>query len=166
MKTKYIIFLYGLFIVSCNNYEKYNTDEKVIYNSLLSYSSNNNYQIDTIITHFPPSTFKNIAVNFKIYKVNFVDKTNPNMTKSQYFTGNNGMIYRIGKGPNCLIISQERKWTKKDKLITDFKSWLNKRDENEKLFDVPSNKSVLSALKMGKNLLDNLPKEINDVTCK
>ena len=81
MKTKYIIFLYGLFIVSCNNYEKYNTDEKVIYNSLLSYSSNNNYQIDTIITHFPPSTFKNIAVNFKIYKVNFVDKTNPNMTK-------------------------------------------------------------------------------------
>ena len=120
---------------------------------------NNEYSIDSIITYKAPSIFKNISVDFDIHQV--IYKTDNQKKGSKFYTLTKNEIFRLGKGPNCIIISKEKRWTKTGKKITDLKSWFI-NNKQEKLFDKPINTNSLTEEILKE---DNLPKNLKKVIC-
>ena len=120
---------------------------------------NNEYSIDSIITYKAPSIFKNISVDFDIHQV--IYKIDNKKKGSRFYTLTKNEIFRLGKGPNCIIISKEKRWTKTGKKITDLKSWFI-NNKQEKLFDKSINTNSLSE-EISKE--DNLPKNLKKVIC-
>jgi hypothetical protein len=164
LKAKFYILLLIIFSTSCSQINSVEKDEK-----LLSLLLNNSIQksehatID-IIYNPAPSNFKNMKVEFDFFQINFVNKDSLR-TEVRYFAVIDGEIYRIGKGPDCIIFSKEIRWNSKGELISNFKMWYEKNSIENELYT----KKPEGALKTYNNemVTDNsLPENIKKVICK
>ena len=145
-------------IFGCLEPKKSLSDKEIII-KLYENEINNEYPIDSVITYKAPSVFKNISVDFDIHQV--IYKIDNKKKGSRFYTLTKNEIFRLGKGPNCIIISKEKRWTKTGKKITDLKSWFI-NNKQEKLFDKSINTNSLSEIISNE---DNLPKNLKKVIC-
>ena len=152
-KTYSLLFL--LITYSCFETKKSISDREILI-KLHENEINNEY---SIITYKAPSIFKNISVDFDVHQV--IYKTDNQKKGSRFYTLTKNEIFRLGKGPNCIIISKEKRWTKTGKKITDLKSWFI-NNKQEKLFDKSINTNSLSEIISNE---DNLPKNLKKVIC-
>ena len=152
-KTYPLLFL--LITYSCFETKKSISDREILI-KLHENDINNEY---SIITYKAPSIFKNISVDFDFHQV--IYKTDNQKKGSKFYTLTKNEIFRLGKGPNCIIISKEKRWTKTGKKITDLKSWFI-NNKQEKLFDKSINTNSLSEEISNE---DNLPKSLKKVIC-
>ena len=142
-------------IFGCSESKKSISDREILI-KLHENEINNEY---SIITYKAPSIFKNISVDFDIHQV--IYKIDNKKKGSRFYTLTKNEIFRLGKGPNCIIISKEKRWTKTGKKITDLKSWFI-NNKQEKLFDKSINTNSLSEIISSE---DNLPKNLKKVIC-
>ena len=152
-KTYPLLFL--LITYSCFETKKSISDREILI-KLHENEINNEY---SIITYKAPSIFKNISVDFDVHQV--IYKTDNQKKGSRFYTLTKNEIFRLGKGPNCIIISKEKRWTKTGKKITDLKSWFI-NNKQEKLFDKSINTNSLSEEISNEY---NLPKSLKKVIC-
>ncbi|MDG2371605.1 MAG: hypothetical protein P8L83_03235 [Flavobacteriaceae bacterium] len=166
MQVRLYTLLIIVFIFGCSNEKRFETDQSFLRYTLTSSPENSQNIINTIVLHSAPSTFKNIMVDFDVYQVNYTNKNNGESSEIRYFTLNNGEIYRLGKGPDCIIFSKEIRWNQKGELISNFKSWYEKNSNENKL----SIKNPKGASNISRNQKENttssLPKKIRKVICK
>lgn len=158
MKKTYVILLFLFITISCFERPKSISDREVLI-KLHENNIYNEYSIDSIITYKAPSIFKNVSVDFDIHQV--IYKIDNQKKGSKFYTLTKNEIFRLGKGPNCIIISKEKRWTKTGKKITDLKSWFI-NNKKEKLLDKPINTITLSE-QISKE--DNLPENLKKVIC-
>jgi hypothetical protein len=142
-------------IFGCSESKKSISDREILI-KLHENEINNEY---SIITYKAPSIFKNISVDFDIHQV--IYKIDNQEKRSRFYTLTKNEIFRLGKGPNCIIISKEKRWTKTGKKITDLKSWFI-NNKQEKLFNKSINTNSLSEVISNE---DNLPKNLKKVIC-
>ena len=163
MKPKFYILLLIIFSASCSEENSVEKDQKLL--SLLLNNSIKKSEKATIdIIYNPaPSNFKNITVEFDFFQVNYIN--NSLLTEIRYFAVNGGEIYRIGKGPECIIFSKEIRWSSKGELISNFKMWYEKKSIENELYNVkPEGATKTYSNEMVTN--NSLPQNIKKVICK
>ena len=147
-----------LLLIGCSN-TKDSLNNKEILKKLYYNTLNNQYLIDSIITYNGPSNFKNISIDFDVYQVIYKQKNGKKGSK--FYTLTKNEIFRLGKGLDCIIISNEKRWKKTGERITGLKSWIIKNQE-EKLIDKPI--SNLKSLSYDYEK-DDLPENLKKVIC-
>ena len=118
---------------------------------------NNNYKIDSIITYKAPTNYKNITVDFDFYQV--IYRTNNQKNGSRFYTLTKKEIFRLGKGPNCVIFSKEKRWKKTGEQIIDLRTWLTENNE-EKISEKPTVDKSYENSKIDKYDLENNMKAV------
>ncbi len=146
------------FLIGCSK-TKNSINDQVILKKLYENTLNNEYLIDSIITYKGPSNFKNISIEFDIYQVSYKQKNGKKGSK--FYTLTKNEIFRLGKGLDCIIISNEKRWKKTGERITSLRSWIvNNQEEN--LIDEPISNLKSLPHKYDKN---DLPENLKKVIC-
>ena len=163
MKARLFTLLLIIFSSSCSN-EKLNNNQKVLELTMKNSISVNQHSIENIIYHPTPSSFKNIELEFDYYQVAYNKKEDGSQSEIRFYYVNNGEIYRLGKGPNCIIFSREIRWSIKGDLILNFKNWFeNNSIENKLYVEKPEGSINIYNPKM--NTESHLPDSIKKVIC-
>lgn len=155
-------FLIMFFFLSCNNANIPKTDSEVL-NYFLSNSYNEKLIIDEIIYINAPSVFKEVSIDFDFYQANFKNINN-NRYEVYYFTINDGEIYRLGKGLNCLIFSKQKRWDKNGDIVTNFSTFYKTNSDKRKLYNSNPSKSNLTSMNSLKNEL--ISSKFQKFSCK
>ena len=150
------------FFLGCNNENIPKTDSEVI-NYFLTNNFNEKLIIDEIIYIKAPSVFKEVSIDFDFYQANFKNINN-NKLEVYFFTINDGEIYRLGKGLNCLIFSKQKRWDKNGDIITNFSTFYKTNSDKKKLYNSIPSKSNLTSMKSLKNEL--ISNKFQKFTCK
>ena len=166
MKFLFYLLILVIFFVGCSRLEKKN-DQQLLRLTIENTVKDSKQEIKDIIYNSAPSNFKNLTLEFDFFQVNYINEKTSQYTEVKYFTVNNGEIYRLGKGPNCLIISKELRWDIKGKPISNFKKWFEENESKTKIyFKKPKNTPRNNITSRDKKInLDNLPQEIKKITC-
>jgi len=166
MQLRFYTLLIIVFSFGCSNGKGFETDQSLLRFTLTNSPQNSQYIINNIVYHPAPSQFKNIMVEFDVYQVNYTDEKNSGSSEIKYFTLNNGEIYRLGKGPDCIIFSKEIRWNQKGELISNFKSWYKKNSiENKLSIEKPEGAFNISRSQK-ESIANSLPEKIKKVICK
>ncbi|MBL30777.1 MAG: hypothetical protein CMC81_06035 [Flavobacteriaceae bacterium] len=146
------------FLIGCSRTQDSINDFEIL-KKLYENTLRNEYLIDSIITYKGPSNFKNISIDFDVYQVIYKQKNGNKGSK--FYTLTKNEIFRLGKGLNCVIISNEKRWKKTGERITSLKSWIiNNQEEN--FIDKPINN--LKSLSHNSDK-DDLPENLKKVIC-
>lgn len=146
------------FLIGCSRTQDSINDFEIL-KKLYENTLRNEYLIDSIITYKGPSNFKNISIDFDVYQV--IHKQKNGNKGSKFYTLTKNEIFRLGKGLNCVIISNEKRWKKTGERITSLKSWIiNNQEEN--FIDKPINN--LKSLSHNSDK-DDLPENLKKVIC-
>jgi hypothetical protein len=134
---------------------------------VLNYFLTNNFNekliIDEIIYIKAPSVFKEVSIDFDFYQANFKN-INKHRFEVYYFTINDGEIYRLGKGLNCLIFSKQKRWDKNGDVIINFSTFYKTNSDKKKLYNSNPSKSNLTSMNSLKNEL--ISNKFQKFTCK
>ena len=164
LKAKFYILLLIIFSTSCSQINSVEKDKKLL-SLLLNNSIQKSEQATIDIIYNPaPSNFKNMMLEFDFFQINYINKDSL-LTEIRYFAVNDGEIYQMGKGPDCIIFSKEIRWNTKGELISNFKMWYEKNSiENELYTERP--KGVLRTSNHIMVTDNSLPENIKKVICK
>ena len=163
MQNKFYIIFIVIFIIGCSN-KAFDTDKELLNHTLTNSPSDPKYSVKNITLYNAPSEFKKIKIDFDFYLVNFISKENNEVSQMQHFVVNNGEIYRLGKGLDCLIIAQEFRWNEKGKLIYNFNDWYSKNSTDIKL--QTSKPKTKNNIFQNKQRTNSLTDKFNKFICK
>ena len=147
---------------ACSDDKKLETEENILNFTIKNISKNENSKFQNILLIKSPSLFKNIPIDFDIYQVNYKN-LKKNFNEIKYFTVINDELFRLGKGPDCLIFSKEIYWDIKGNIISNLKLWHENRSKKDSLYS-KNPKSTNIGIESNNNY--KMPKSIKKVMCK
>ncbi len=147
---------------ACSDDKKLETEENILNFTIKNISKNENSKFQNILLIKSPSLFKNIPVDFDIYQVNYKN-LKKNFNEIKYFTVINDELFRLGKGPDCLIFSREIYWDIKGNIISNLKLWHENRSKKDSLY---SKNPKSTNIEVESNNNYKMPKSIKKVMCK
>ena len=147
---------------ACSDDKKLETEENILNFTIKNISKNENSEFQNILLIKSPSLFKNIPIDFDIYQVNYKN-LKKNFNEIKYFTVINDELFRLGKGPDCLIFSKEIYWDIKGNIISNLKLWHENRSKKDSLYS-KNPKSTNIGIESNNNY--KMPKSIKKVMCK
>ena len=150
------------FLLACSNDKKLETEENILNFTIKNISKNENSKFQNILLIKSPSLFKNIPIDFDIYQVNYKN-LKKNFNEIKYFTVINDELFRLGKGPDCLIFSREIYWDIKGNIISNLKLWHENRSKKDSLYS-KNPKSTNIGIESNNNY--KMPENIKKVMCK
>ena len=158
--------LYTLLLIipsfSCSD-KKLNNHQEILGLTIKNSVSVSQFSIEDIIYHPAPSSFKNLELDFDYYQLTYFKNQDNSESEIRYYYVNNGEIYRLGKGPDCIIFSREIRWNSKGDLILNFENWFeNNSIENKLYVEKPKGSVNIYNSKMysGSHLSDDIKKVI------
>jgi len=166
MQLKFYTLLIIVFSFGCSNGKSFETDQSLLYYTLTNSPENSQYIINNIVFHSAPSAFKNTMVEFNVFQVNYINKKDSLISEIKYFTVNDGEIFRLGKGPDCIIFSKQIRWNQKGELISNFKSWYKKNSIENKLSIKKPEGAFNVSRNQNESITNSLPEKIKKVICK
>ena len=147
---------------ACSDDKKLETEENILNFTIKNISKNENSKFQNILLIKSPSLFKNIPIDFDIYQVNYKN-LKKNFNEIKYFTVINDELFRLGKGPDCLIFSKEIYWDIKGNIISNLKLWHENRSKKDSLY---SKNPKSTNIEVESNNNYKMPKSIKKVMCK
>ena len=147
---------------ACSDDKKLETEENILNFTIKNISKNENSKFQNILLIKSPSLFKNIPIDFDIYQVNYKN-LKKNFNEIKYFTVINDELFRLGKGPDCLIFSREIYWDIKGNIISNLKLWHENRSKKDSLY---SKNPKSTNIEVESNNNYKMPKSIKKVMCK
>ena len=147
---------------ACFDDKKIETTENILNFTIKNISKNENSEFQNILLIKSPSLFKNIPIDFDIYQVNYKN-LKKNFNEIKYFTVINDELFRLGKGPDCLIFSKEIYWDIKGNIISNLKLWHENRSKKDSLYS-KNPKSTNIGIESNNNY--KMPENIKKVMCK
>ena len=151
-----------MLLPACSDDKKLETEENILNFTIKNISKNENSKFQNILLIKSPSLFKNIPVDFDIYQVNYKN-LKKNLNEIKYFTFINDELFRLGKGPDCLIFSKEIYWDIKGNIISNLKLWHENRSKKDSLYS-KNPKSTNIGIESNNNY--KMPENIKKVMCK
>ena len=151
-----------MLLPACSDDKKLETEENILNFTIKNISKNENSKFQNILLIKSPSLFKNIPVDFDIYQVNYKN-LKKNFNEIKYFTVINDELFRLGKGPDCLIFSREIYWDIKGNIISNLKLWHENRSKKDSLY---SKNPKSTNIEVESNNNYKMPKSIKKVMCK
>ena len=147
---------------ACSDDKKLETEENILNFTIKNISKNENSKFQNILLIKSPSLFKNVPIDFDIYQVNYKN-LKKNFNEIKYFTVINDELFRLGKGPDCLIFSREIYWDIKGNIISNLKLWHENRSKKDSLY---SKNPKSTNIEVESNNNYKMPKSIKKVMCK
>ena len=151
-----------MLLPACSDDKKLETEENILNFTIKNISKNENSKFQNILLIKSPSLFKNIPIDFDIYQVNYKN-LKKNFNEIKYFTVINDELFRLGKGPDCLIFSKEIYWDIKGNIISNLKLWHENRSKKDSLYS-KNPKSTNIGIESNNNY--KMPENIKKVMCK
>ena len=151
-----------MLLPACSDDKKLETEENILNFTIKNISKNENSKFQNILLIKSPSLFKNIPIDFDIYQVNYKN-LKKNFNEIKYFTVINDELFRLGKGPDCLIFSKEIYWDIKGNIISNLKLWHENRSKKDSLY---SKNPKSTNIEVESNNNYKMPKSIKKVMCK
>ena len=162
MKSRLYPLLLIIFTSSCSD-KKLNNNQKILELTIKNSVGIDQYIVEDISYHPAPSSFKNLELDFDYYQLTYFKNQDNSQSEIRYYYVNNGEIYRLGKGPDCIIFSREIRWNSKGDLILNFENWFeNNSIENKLYFEKPKGSVNIYNPKQytGSHLSDDIKKVI------
>ena len=162
MQNTFRLLLFVIFISGCSN-NKFDSDKELLNHTLINSPSDPEYLIKDIVTFSPPTKFKGLTIDFEFYQANYFNIEDISINYIKYYVVNNGEIYRLGKGYDCIILSKEFRWNENGKLISNYSDWYNKNNPEVKLYS-KNPRTINKTFGKQKNYI--LPEKFSNLICK
>ena len=164
MKARLYPLLLIIFTSSCSD-KKLNNNQKILELTIKNSVSIDQYSIEDISYHPAPSSFKNLELDFDYYQLTYFKNQDNSQSEIRYYYVNNGEIYRLGKGTDCIIFSREIRWNSKGDLILNFENWFENNSIENKLY-VEKPKESVNIYNLKVYTASHLSDDIKKVICK
>ena len=164
MKSRLYPLLLIIFTYSCSE-KKLNNNQKILELTIKNSVGIDQYIFEDISYHSAPSSFKNLELDFDYYQLTYFKNQDKSQSEIRYYYVNNGEIYRLGKGPDCIIFSREIRWNSKGDLILNFENWFENNSIENKLY-VEKPKGSVNINNPKQYSGSHLSNDIKKVICK